>query len=551
MAKLRSNPWAVLLVLCMGFFMILLDTTIVNIAIPSMIDSLQASLDQILWVLNSYILVYAVLLITTGRLGDLLGQRNLFAAGMAIFVVSSAFAGQAQDSNQLIAGRVLQGIGGALLTPQTMAIITTIFPPDRRGAAFGVWGGVAGIAAITGPTLGGFIVSNWTWRWIFYVNLPIGIVALVATFLIVPDIRPGRQHRFDFVGVGLATLGLFLIVFGLIEGEHYDWSTIYGPITVPLIIAAGMVVLVLFGFWERTREEPLVPFSLFRDRNYLMMNWIAAVVSFGMLGMFLPITIYLQSVLGLSPLNAGLTMVPMAITSMLIAPFSGRLVDKIGGKYILMAGLSLFALGMGLLILQAGPNSTWRTFLVPLLLAGMGQGFTFAPMTTVAMRDITPRMAGAASGVLNTTRQLGGVIGAAVVGAVLQNQLANSLRERAIQDASQLPPQFQQPFVEGFSNAVKSGLEVGRGQSGMTQQLPQGIPPQVVDTLQRLGHDVFVNGFIAAMKPTLEVSIVVLVLGVISTLAVVNTKKASAHAQAAHEQQHSVWTRAGSRGPVD
>src|SRR5450759_3194604 len=195
MTKLRSNPWAVLLVLCMGFFMILLDTTIVNIAIPSIIDSFQASLDQILWVLNAYILVYAVLLITAGRMGDLLGQRNLFAAGMAIFVVSSAFAGQAQDSNQLIAARVIQGIGGALLTPQTMAIITSIFPPERRGAAFGVWGGVAGIAAITGPTLGGFIVSNWSWRWIFYVNLPIGILALAATFLIVPDIRPGRQHK--------------------------------------------------------------------------------------------------------------------------------------------------------------------------------------------------------------------------------------------------------------------------------------------------------------------------------------------------------------------
>ncbi len=551
MAKLRSNPWAVLVVLCMGFFMILLDTTIVNIAIPSIIDTLQTSLDQILWVLNSYILVYAVLLITAGRLGDLLGQRNLFAAGMAIFVVSSAFAGQAQDSNQLILGRVIQGIGGALLTPQTMAIITTIFPPRRRGAAFGVWGGVAGIAAITGPTLGGFLVSNWNWRWIFYVNLPIGILALVATFLIVPDIRPGRHHQFDIVGVVLTTIGLFCIVFGLIEGEHYQWGPVYGPITIPAIIGFGLLTEVAFFLWERTREEPLVPFSLFQDRNYLMMNWIAAVVAFGMLGTFLPITIYLQSVLGLSALQAGLTMVPMSITSMLVAPFSGRLVDRIGGKYILMAGLSLFALGMGLVIYQAAPDSTWRTFVFPLILAGIGQGCTFAPMTAVAMRDISPRMAGAASGVLNTTRQLGGVMGAAVVGAVLQNQLAVTLRERAIQDAVQLPPQVQQQFIQGFSNAVQNGLEVGRGQTGAAQQLPPGVPAQLADLVQRLGHDVFVSGFIAAMKPTLEVSIAVLVIGAVSTLAVQNVRHGPSRAESPEARTYAGLAPARSRGPAE
>ncbi len=537
MAKLRSNPWAVLLVLCMGFFMILLDTTIVNIAIPSIIDSLQASLDQILWVLNSYILVYAVLLITAGRLGDLLGPRNLFAGGMAIFVAASAYAGLAPDTGHLIAARSLQGIGGALLTPQTLAILTTIFPPQRRGTAFGIWGAVGGIAAITGPTLGGFIITNWSWRWIFYVNLPIGMVALIATFLIVPDIRPGRQHRFDIVGVIIASIGLFLITFGLIEGQHYNWGTVYGLVTVPMVIGAGLIAMVLFGLWERTRQEPLVPFSLFEDPNYLVMNWMVAVVAFGMLGMFLPLTIYLQSVLGLDALHAGLTMVPMSLSSVLIAPFSGRLADRAGGKYILMFGLSMFALGMGLLIFLAGPNSDWRTFLVPLIIAGVGQGCTFAPMSSLAMRDISPRMAGAASGVFNTTRQLGGVLGAAIVGAVLQNQLASTLRDRAIQDASQLPAAFRQQFVDVFSNAVQGGIEVGPGQAAAAQPLPPGIPPQLAALLQQLGHDVFVSGFINAMKPTLAVSISVLVLGVLSTLAVQN-RRAHPEAVAAHEREY-------------
>lgn len=539
MSRFRSSPWAVLLVLCLGFFMILLDTTIVNIAIPSIIDTFQASLDQILWVLNSYILVYAVLLITAGRLGDIVGPRNLFATGMALFVAASAYAGLAPDTTHLIAARSLQGIGGALLTPQTLAILTTIFPPQRRGAAFGIWGAVGGVAAITGPTLGGFIVTNWTWRWIFYVNLPIGIVALVATFLIVPDIRPGRKHRFDVVGVLLASAALFLVTFGLIEGEHFQWGTVYGPVTIPLMIGAGLALLLLFAFWERTREEPLVPFSLFADRNYLVMNWMASVIAFGMIGSFLPITIYLQSVLGLDALHAGLTMVPMSLSSMLIAPFSGRLADRIGGKYILMFGLSMFALGMGLLVALAGPGSTSQTFIVPLVIAGIGQGCTFAPMSTLAMRDITPRMAGAASGVLNTTRQLGGVLGGAVVGAVLQNQLATTMRARAIQDAAALPAAIQQRFIDGFSNLGQGGIEVGPGQSGLSQ-LPSGIPPILAGQIQSLAHDVFVNGFIAAMKPTLSVTIAMLAIGVASTFLIQN-REISSEAVQAHERAREGW----------
>src|SRR6195256_3713849 len=207
MAESRSNPWLVLVVLVTGFFMIMLDTTIVNVALPAMRAGLNTTLDQILWVLNAYILVYAVLLITAGRLGDLYGQRNLFAIGLLIFTVASALCGLSQNAGELIAARVLQGIGGAILTPQTLAIITTLFPPERRGAAFGVWGGVAGLATIAGPTVGGAIVTYIDWRWIFFVNVPIGIAALIATFAIVPDLRPGRRHGWGGVGIFLGTGG--------------------------------------------------------------------------------------------------------------------------------------------------------------------------------------------------------------------------------------------------------------------------------------------------------------------------------------------------------
>src|SRR4030088_1772508 len=216
MPQARTNPWLVLVVLTIGFFMIMLDTTIVNVAIPAMSAGLNTTLDQILWVLNAYILVYAVLLITAGRLGDLYGHPNLFAIGLAVFTVASALCGFAQDANQLIAARIAQGVGGALLTPQTLSILTTIFPPERRGAAFGVWGGVAGLATLAGPTVGGAIITYIDWRWIFFINVPIGIAALIATFAIIPDIRPGRHHGWDVIGVVLATTGLFAIVFGLI-----------------------------------------------------------------------------------------------------------------------------------------------------------------------------------------------------------------------------------------------------------------------------------------------------------------------------------------------
>src|SRR3979409_849326 len=248
MAQARTNPWLVLVVLCTGFFMILLDTTIVNVAIPAMSAGLNTTLDQILWVLNAYILVYAVLLITSGRLGDLYGQRNLFALGLAVFTVASALCGFAQDANQLIAARVLQGVGAALLTPQTLAILTTLFPPERRGAAFGIWAGVAGLATLAGPTIGGAIVTYIDWRWIFFVNVPIGIAALVATFVLVPDLRPGRRHGWDFLGTILATSGLFGVIFGLIEGERFNWGQIGSTvITIPEVIGVGDLLSGRFG----------------------------------------------------------------------------------------------------------------------------------------------------------------------------------------------------------------------------------------------------------------------------------------------------------------
>jgi EmrB/QacA subfamily drug resistance transporter len=514
--RYRGHPWVVLFVLCMGFFMILLDTTIVNIAIPSILTSLHTSLDQVLWVINGYILSYAVLLITAGRLGDMRGQRNMFAIGLVVFTVASALCGFSQDINQLILWRVLQGVGGAILTPQTLAILTTIFPAERRGTAFGIWGATAGLATVAGPTLGGLIVTNTDWRWIFYLNVPLGILALIATFVFIPDIRPGRLHRLDLVGVGLASGGLLAIVFGLIDGQRYNWGAVIGPVSIPVVIAAGVLLLVLFVLWERGQAEPLVPLSLFAHRDFTVASWVAAVLGFGMFGFFITLTIYLQSVLGFSALKAGLAIAPMSLISMFVAPVSGRFSDRIGGKYILMLGMGLFAAGLAFVALMARPDSAWTDFLPFVVIAGLGMGMIFAPMTTVAMRTIPPMLAGAASGVLNTTRQVGMAMGSAVIGAVLQARLSTTLHDEAVARSGQLPALFRSRFVQAFSDAARGGLELGRGQSGAAGSLPPGVPAQVAHQIQALGHEVFVNAYVDAMRPTLLVAVVVVIIGAAS-----------------------------------
>jgi EmrB/QacA subfamily drug resistance transporter len=491
----RGNPWAVLIVVSLGFFMTLLDLTIVNIAIPNMIDKLHASLDDVLWVINAYALVLAVLLITAGRLGDLLGQRTVFFIGVTVFTAASVACGLAPSAGWLIAFRAVQGLGAAALMPQTLAILTMVFPADRRGAAFGVWGAVAGVATVAGPTLGGLLVTAFDWRYIFFINLPIGVIVLVLTVLLIPDLRTGRKHSFDIAGTVLASAALLAICYALVEGQQYNWGTITGFISIPLLAAIGVVLLGAFIWMQARRQdrEPLVPFSLFKDRNYALMNVVAGFIAIGMLGIFLPLSIYLQDVLGFSALKAGLTLAPASIIAMPVAPVAGRLTDKIGGKFILMTGLILFASGMGAIVLIAQTNSAWYDFLAPQVVAGVGIGCTFAPLTTVALRNISPMMAGAASGVFNTTRQVGTVIGTAGVGALLQNRLIAGFTSQVHQRAANLPAATQREILAKFQAAAKSGLAGGPSSHGSS-----------------LETQIFTHGFVQGMRPTMLAPIVFL-----------------------------------------
>ncbi|GAA2726787.1 MFS transporter [Actinocorallia aurantiaca] len=517
LSRWRGNPWAILLTLALGFFMTLLDLTIVNIAIPSMIDRLDASLDEVLWVVSGYTLVLAVLLITAGRLGDLRGQRRMFMLGVAVFTAASLLCGLAQEPWQLIAARVVQGLGAALLMPQTMALIVATFPPDRRGAAMGIWGGVAGLATIAGPTIGGVLVSLLDWRWIFFVNVPIGILVLVLAVSVIPDVRYSREHRLDLPGVVLATLALFFLAFGLTEGERYGWNgLIWGS------FAASAVVLSLFVIQQKRRQgdEPLVPFSLLRQRNFTILSLVGMTVSIGMIGMFLPISLYLQSVLGYSPMKAGLVLAPCSVMSMLLAPAAGRLSDRIGGKHILLFGMLLYALGLAWLTLSLSLDAHWAVLVAPLLVAGLGIGCVFAPMATEAMREIPPTLAGSAAGVNNTIRQLGSVLGSAVAGAILQSQIVSSIRSEAVARSGELPEPLREDFVAGLSRAVEGGVELGAHH----EVALEGAPPQVAN----LAEEVFGRAFIDAVQPTQAFAVAAILLGAAACLFVRSTRTGAA-----------------------
>jgi EmrB/QacA subfamily drug resistance transporter len=457
----QRSPWPALWALVIGFFMILVDTTIVSVANPAIkaaLDPDTNNLDNVVWVTSAYLLTYAVPLLITGRLGDRFGPKNIYLIGLGVFTLASLGCGLSPTLGALIAFRAVQGVGAALMTPQTMAVITRTFPPDRRGAAMGLWGATAGVATLVGPLVGGLLVDGLGWEWIFFINIPVGIVGFVLAWVLVPKLET-HPHRFDIAGVFLSALGLFLIVFGLQEGEKFDWAPwVWG------MIVAGVAVMALFVWTQaRTKSEPLVPLELFRDRNFSVANTAIAAVGFTVTSMSLPLMFFIQLARGLSPTQAALLLIPMAVLSGVLAPFAGRLLDRTDPRFLLVPGLA--CVGIALLWYSSLMNvdtPIWM-FLLPSALMGIGNAGMWGPLATTATRNLPPRQAGAGAGIYNTTRTMGSVIGSASIAAFMQARLEANLPGATTASGGfsggQLPPFV----VDGFSAAMAQSILLPAG----------------------------------------------------------------------------------------
>jgi EmrB/QacA subfamily drug resistance transporter len=462
------KPWPALWALVIGFFMILIDTTIVSVANPAIMKGLDLGTDYnaVIWVTSAYLLAYAVPLLITGRLGDRFGPKNLYLVGLVIFTIASAWCGfsgvlPGGGIGMLIVARVVQGLGASLMTPQTMAVITRIFPPDRRGAAMGLWGAVAGVATLIGPLLGGVLVDGLGWEWIFFINVPVGVVAFILAMRLVPKL-PTHTHSFDVIGVILSAVGMFLLVFGIQEGGTYDWGVIAGPITVWGLIISGIVVLIAFVVWQAfNKKEPLLPLKLFRDRNFSLSNGAITTVGFAVTCMALPLVFYFQTVRGLTPTESALMLAPMAVFSGVLAPFVGKLIDRVNPRYFATTGLVLFALSLFWYSRLLTPDVSIWWLLAPSALLGISMSGVWGPISTTATRNLPMNQAGAGSGVFNTTRQVGAVLGSASIAALISGRLAVDLPKAPGGSGSagavtgtELPEFLHAGFTQAMSEAL-------------------------------------------------------------------------------------------------
>lgn len=438
-----------------GFFMILVDATIVAVANPRIMEALRADYDAVIWVTSAYLLAYAVPLLVCGRLGDRFGPKNLYLIGLGVFTVASLWCGLAGSIDMLIAARVLQGIGAALLTPQTLSTITRIFPPERRGVAMSVWGATAGVATLVGPLAGGVLVDHLGWQWIFIVNVPIGVLGLALAYWLVPQL-PTAGHEFDLLGVLLSGAGMFLIVFGLQEGQAHDWA-----LWILALIVIGFAVMAGFVYWQAVNpREPLIPLQMFRDRDFSLSNLGVATIGFVVTGMILPVMFYAQAVCGLSPTESALLTAPMAIATGLLAPTVGRLVDRMHPRPIIGFGFSALAIALTWLSFEMAPDTpVWRLVL-PFVVMGVGMAFIWSPLAATATRGLPPRLAGAGSGVYNATRQVGSVLGSASMAAFMTSRIsaempsAQGAAPRGEGAVSALPDFLHTPFAAAMSQSL-------------------------------------------------------------------------------------------------
>ena len=412
MSRRTSTIWT-FAITSVALFMTTLDNLVVTTALPVIRDDLHASLGGLEWTVNAYTLTFAVLLITGAALGDRFGRRRLFVIGLGIFTLASAAAALAPSIEVLIAARALQGLGGAIVTPLTLTILSAGVPKERRGLVLGAWGGISGLAVAIGPLVGGAVVEGISWQWIFWLNVPIGLVLIPLAALRLRESR-GPNDALDLPGLGLASAGLLGLVWGLVRANQVGWSS---P-EIILTIAGGVAVLALFVIWELRAPEPMLPLSFFGNRTFAAANVASLLMFFGMFGSIFLLAQFFQVIQGYSPLQAGLRILPWTAMPIFVAPIAGALSDRIGGGRIMAVGLSLQAAGLAWIATVSTPTVAYGELVVPFILSGVGMALYFAPVANVVLSAVRPQEEGQASGSLNAIRELGGVFGVAVLAAI-------------------------------------------------------------------------------------------------------------------------------------
>ena len=396
----------------LALFMVVLDNLVVSTALPVIRTDLGATIEELEWTVNAYTLTFAVFLLTGAALGDRFGRRRMFLLGLGLFTAASAAAALAPSMEALIAARAVQGVGGAIVTPLTLTLLSAAFPAEKRGVALGAWSGIAGLAVAAGPLVGGAVVEGIAWQWIFWLNVPIGLVLL--PFARVLTESHGPDKALDLPGLGLASAGLFGVVWGLVHGNSDGWSS---P-QIVASLAAGVALLALFVAWEARAKEPMLPLRFFRDRAFAAANGASLAMYFGMFGSVFLLSQFFQTAQGYSPLEAGLRVLPWTAMPMLVAPVAGALSDRIGGRPFLAGGLALQAIGLAWIAAVSSADVGYSSLVGPFVVSGIGMGMFFAPVANIVLTAVGARDEGKASGASNAIREVGGVFGVAVLASI-------------------------------------------------------------------------------------------------------------------------------------
>jgi len=431
----ENKKWWTLAAVSFGLFMIMLDNTVVNVALPSIQRDLGMKLSELEWIVSGYALTFAALMLIGGKLADAYGRRLIFVIGIAVFTLASLACGLASTGEVLIAARVAQGVGAAMMNPATLSIITVTFPARERGTAIGIWAGVSALALAIGPLVGGLLTEHAGWNWIFFVNVPVGILGIVASFLLIEESRDESHERLDLPGLATSGIGLFALTYGLIEANNYGWGST--RIVGAFVLAA--VALVSFVLLERHTRAPMLDLTLFRNRTYVGANLVMLLVALAMFGVFFFVSLYMQNVLGYSAVQAGAAFLPMTLLIVVVAPLAGRASDRFGSRWLMAVGMVLLAAQLAYFS-QLSAEATFWSLLPALVLGGFGMSMTMTPSSAAAMRAVPVAKAGMGSAVLNAFRQVGGSTGIALMGAIMASRLTT--------------PPTAASFMDGFERAL-------------------------------------------------------------------------------------------------